>query len=143
MLGLYVRGLLGAVAAGVVAGLATAATSGAVAAGWVALAVVLVFGAVLARGWLRRRRTTYTITDRRLTIETGLVARRVRETRLERIQNVTCSQTLIERLLSVGSVWFDTAGAGGFDLCFIGVSHPRRIVRTLDAALHERALGRV
>lgn len=143
MLAFHGRGLLAAIAAGVIAGLATASASGAVAAGWVTLAVIVVFALVLAGGSVRRRRRTYTITDRRLTIEIGLVARAVYETRLERIQNVTSNQTLLERLLDVGTVSFETAGGGGFDFSFAGVSRPRSIVRTVDRALHERALGRI
>lgn len=143
MIAFHGRGLLAAIAAGVVAGLASASVSGAVAAGWVTLAVVAVFGLVLARGLVKRRRTTYTITDRRLTIEVGLMARAVHETRLERIQNVRSTQTPLERLLDVGTVSFDTAAGAGFDFRFTGVAHPRRIVRTVDRALHERTLGRV
>ena len=78
------------------------AAAGRVQAGWVAVAVVAVAAVVLAVGQLRRVRTTYAITDRRLTIETGLLARELRQTRLERVQNVSCGQSLGERLLRVG-----------------------------------------
>jgi uncharacterized membrane protein YdbT with pleckstrin-like domain len=141
MLSFHARALAAAIAAGVIAGLATAAASGAVAAGWVAVAVVAVFAGALARGAVRRRRITYTVTDRRLRIEVGLVARDVRETRLEQIQNVSSSQTLLERLLDVGTVAFDTAGGVGFDFRFAGVAQPRRIARTVDDALHQRLLA--
>jgi uncharacterized membrane protein YdbT with pleckstrin-like domain len=144
MLPFYVKGLLAAIAAGVVAGLITAAAAGAVEGGWVVVAVLVVFAAVLGRGLINLQRTTYTITNRRLTIETGLIARDLHETRLEQIQNVRARQSSLERLAGVGTVAFDTAGSAGFDFAFTGVADPRQLVRTIDQALHERALvGRV
>lgn len=143
MLSFHVRGLLAAILAGVIAGLASAAASGAVQAGWVIGAVLIVFGGVIIRGALRRVRTTYTITNRRLTIETGLWARDVHETRLAQIQNVNCHQTPLERLLDVGTVSFDTAGGAAFEFSFTGIDEPRRIVRTVARALQEQTLRSV
>ena len=139
MLAFYVKGLLGAIVTGVLAGLASAAATGQVQSGWVVAAVLVVFVAVLGSGLLSRQRVTYTITSRRLTIETGLVACDVHETRLEQIQNVRATQSLLERLAGVGTVAFDTAGGASFDFAFAGVADPRLLVRTVDRALHERA----
>jgi uncharacterized membrane protein YdbT with pleckstrin-like domain len=138
MLGFYLRGLLLAVLAGVIAGLATWAAAGHVDAGWVVLAVLAVFIAVLSSGLLRRARTTYTITNERLTIELGLLAKSVHQTRLDRVQNVNSRQTLLGRMLGVGNIDFDTAGEAGFDFVFRGVADPHEIVRTVDRALRER-----
>lgn len=143
MLPFHLKGLLAAIVAGTIAGLASAAASGSVQAGWVVGAVLVVFVAVLCGGLLQRRRITYTITSRRLTIEAGLVACEVHETRLEQIQNVNLSQSLFERILGVGTIAFDTAGGAAFEFSFAGVSDPRQLVRTVDHALHERAVGRV
>lgn len=143
MLGLHVRGFLVAVAAGVLAGLLSAAIAGHVATGWVVAAVLVVFAAVIGRGLVRARRITYTITSHRLTIEVGLMGRQVHETRLEQIQNVNSVQSLLERALGVGDVSFDTAGGAAFDFSFRGVADPRRIVRAVDEALRQRALSRV
>lgn len=143
MVAFHAKGVLAAVLAGVVAGLVSAAVSGSVQPGWVVAAVFVAFLAMLGGGLLRRRRVTYMITSRRLTVETGLVARAVHETRLEQIQNVSARQSTVERLLGVGTVAFDTAGGAAFEFSFTGVVDPHRIVRAVDQALHERALGRV
>jgi uncharacterized membrane protein YdbT with pleckstrin-like domain len=140
MLPFHLKGLLAAIGLGVLAGLVSAAATGAVETGWVVAAVLVVFLAVLGRGLLSRQRITYTITSRRLTIETGLVARDVHETRLEQIQNVRASQSPLERLAGVGTVAFDTAGGAAYDFAFAGVADPRQLVRTVDQALHERAV---
>ncbi|MBV8429798.1 MAG: PH domain-containing protein, partial [Solirubrobacterales bacterium] len=57
--------------------------------------------------------------------------------------NVNASQSLLQRALGVGDVSFDTAGGAAFDFSFRGVTHPRRIVRTIDAALRQRAVSQV
>lgn len=133
-----VKGLVLSLVVGVAVGIGSTAADGHVEAGWVVLGVVLAFLLVLVIGQVRRLRTTYAITDRRLAIETGLVSRDLHQTRIERIQNVNCRQSLFERALGVGTVDFDTAGEAEFDFCFRGVDDPRRIVRTVDRALHRR-----
>lgn len=135
MLGFYLRGLVGAVLAGAIAGIATALGGGKVQTMWVILVVLIAFVAGLVAGAVRQLQTTYTITSRRLTIQRGLLSRDVREARLENVQNVNCQQTLLERILGVGTVDFDTAGGAEFDFSFYGVERPRRIVRTVDEAL--------
>jgi uncharacterized membrane protein YdbT with pleckstrin-like domain len=134
----YVKGLLLSVAAGVLAGIVTAVAVGHVQSGWVVAAVLVVFVVMVIVGLLRRIQTTYSITSRRLTIETGLLSKRLHQTRLERVQNVNCTQSLMGRLARVGTVDFDTAGESEFDFSFHGVHDPRGIVRTVDRALHER-----
>ncbi len=138
MLGFHLKGLVAAIIAGVVAGLTSAAVSGPVSVPWVVVAVVVVFAAVITGGLVRRRRTTYTITDQRLTIQLGLMSRDLHETRLDRVQNVASRQSLLQRLLGVGTVYFDTAGGAAFDFSFRGVAHPHRLVRTVDQALRQR-----
>ncbi len=139
MVGFHLKGLLAAIGAGVLAGLISAAVSGPVSVPWVVVAVLVVFAFVITSGLIRRRRTTYTITSQRLTIQLGLMSRELHETRLDRVQNVGSHQSVLQRLLGVGTVDFDTAGGAAFDFSFRGVAHPHRIVRTVDHALHQRA----
>jgi uncharacterized membrane protein YdbT with pleckstrin-like domain len=137
----YAKGLLASVAAGVIAGLVSALASGHVEVGWVIVVVLVVFAALIGAGQIKRIQTTYSITNQRLTIETGLFSRDLHQTRLERVQNVNCIQSLGDRLLRIGAVDFDTAAEAEFDVSFHGVGDPRRIVRTVDQALHELGGG--
>jgi uncharacterized membrane protein YdbT with pleckstrin-like domain len=137
MVGFYLKGLLLSVLAGAAAGVASAIVDGKLHDGWVIIAVLVVFVAVLVRGIVRRRRTTYTITSQRLTVDTGLLNRDIHQTRLERVQNVNSRQSLLDRILRVGTVEFDTAGGSEYDFSFRGVSDPGEIVRTVDRALRE------
>jgi uncharacterized membrane protein YdbT with pleckstrin-like domain len=140
MLAFYLRGLLTAIVAGVISGVVTRIANGGVQAGWVGTAVLVIFLVVLLWGLIRRISTTYTITNRRLTIRSGLLSREMHETRLERVQNVNYRQRLFERVLRVGTVDFDTAGGASYDFKFRGVDDPAQIVRTVDKALHELRL---
>jgi uncharacterized membrane protein YdbT with pleckstrin-like domain len=137
MVPFYIRGSLASLIAGVIGGLSSAALDGHVELGWVIAGVLIVFALALSTGRLRRQRTTYSITSRRLTIETGLFSRELHQTRLERIQNVNTRQSVVQRLLKVGSVDFDTAADVEMDFTFAGVGDPRYIVRLVDHALHE------
>jgi len=136
-LSFYVRGiLLAAVGAGIAAlvtvigsGFSWGATIGAFAA----LVVI-----VLLVGFVYRMTTTYTITNQRMTIRRGILSRHVQETRVERVQNVNTNQTLVDRLLRVGAVDFDTAGSDDSDFTFRGVANPARVVRAVDEAHRQR-----
>jgi membrane protein YdbS with pleckstrin-like domain len=97
---------------------------------------------VVLVGLIRRISTTYTITDRRLHIRKGVFTRVTRDTRLERVQNVNTRQSIVERLLRVGTVDFDTAGTEDSDFAFVGVSSPRKVVEAVDTAQHQRELER-
>jgi len=141
MLGFHLKGLVSAVLVGAIAGVATASANGNVHVGWVLVAVLVVFALGLATGLIRRLQTTYTITSERLTIDQGLLSREMHETRLDRVQNVNSRQSLVERMLGIGTVDFDTAGSAEFDFSFRGVERPREIVRTVDLALRELHRG--
>ena len=140
MLAFYIRGLLAAILAGVVAGLVTRLTGRSVDVPWVTAAVLVVFVLVLVWGLIRRLATTYTITNRRLTIRSGVLSREHHETRLERVQNVNSRQRMLERMLGIGTVDFDTAGGAAYDFSFRGVEDPGGIVRTVNTALEDLGL---
>lgn len=134
---LYAKGALFSLVVGVAAGIASAIADGRAQSAWVIAAVAAAFLVVFALAQLRRLQVTYSITNRRLTIETGLLSRDLHQTRLERIQNVNARQSMFQRALGIGTVDFDTAGEAQFDFSFRGVSDPRLIVRTVDRALHD------
>jgi uncharacterized membrane protein YdbT with pleckstrin-like domain len=137
ILGFYLKGWLATVGAGVLAAAVTDVVAGHVQAGWVVIVVAVCLAAVLIGGYLQRQRTLYTITSQRLTIRTGIVARDVQETRLDRIQNVNSRQSLLERMLGVGTIDFDTAAGAEYSFAFHGLAEPNKVVRTVDAALRD------
>jgi len=122
---------------GALVGVITRVASGKVSVPGVAITVVVGCALVLLAGLIKRIQTTYTITNRRLTIDAGILSRELHETRLARVQNVGVRQSLLDRILRVGDVDFDTAAEAGFDFAFRGVSNPHAIVRTVDQAIRE------
>ena len=130
----YLKGILIAAAAGVV-------TSFVASDGTVFLVILLIIAITVLIGFIKRVATTYTITDRRLNIKRGIVSREVKETRLERVQNVNYNQSVFQRILQVGDVDFDTAGTGDYDFSFDGVAEPADVVQEVDEAMRIHDAG--
>jgi uncharacterized membrane protein YdbT with pleckstrin-like domain len=99
----------------------------------VIIALVGVAVTILA-GFIRRVATSYTITNRRLHIKRGIVSRTIQETRLERVQNVNYNQSILQRMLQVGDVDFDTAAGDDYNFIFFGVAEPADVVHMVDKA---------
>jgi membrane protein YdbS with pleckstrin-like domain len=129
----YVKGLVAALVLAAIAWFAFSHTAG------VLVALVGIALTILA-GLLVRMATVYVITSERLYIKRGLIARRVQECRLTRVQNVTVNQGPFERLVRVGRAEFDTASDDENDFAFIGIENPDRIRAAVDRAhrAHER-----
>ena len=102
----------------------------------VTIAAVIV-ALTLVIGYLRRISTKYLITTQRLRISRGIVSKKVQETRLERVQNVNYEQGVIDRVVGVGTVDFDTAGTDDSEFRFAWVNDPEQVVRTVDQAVEE------
>lgn len=134
IVGFYIKWIfLSAVAAALVAG-ATKIFDDRVRGGTVALVMIAGTALALLVGLIKRISTTYTITDRRLHIKRGILSREIQETRLERVQNVSYSQSILQRLLRVGSVDFDTAAGEDYEFSFAGVASPAKVVADVDRA---------
>ena len=131
-------------AGGFVVALLVLVVLGVLAGSW-ALAVILaavVVGFTLVVGYLRRMATKYLITTQRLRISRGVIRRSVQETRLDRVQNVNYEQSVVDRILHVGSVDFDTAGTDDAEFRFEWVNGPETVVRAVDEAIHQAGLAR-
>ena len=131
LMGFYALGIGVAVLVLVILGLLADEWSTAVAIAAVIAALTLVIG------WLRRVSTKYLITTQRLRISRGIVSKKVQETRLERVQNVNYEQGVLDRLLGVGTVDFDTAGTDDSEFRFEWVNDPEQVVRAVDQAVEE------
>ena len=129
ILGFYLKGILAAVVIAVVVELIEDT-------GLALLVFAAIVGITLLAGFVKRVATVYTITDRRLNIKRGIIARNVQETRLQRVQNVNFSQSVYERLMQIGNVDFDTAGTDNSNFIFSGVGQPEAVVEQVDRATH-------
>ena len=135
ILGFYLKGILIAAAIGVVARLFD------VSSGVVFLIVAAIVALTILIGFVKRVATTYTITDRRLNIKRGIIAREIQETRLERVQNVNYSQSVYQRVMQIGDVDFDTAATDDYNFVFAGVAEPGEVVHKVDQATGVHTAG--
>jgi len=136
-LSFYVRGVMLAALGGAIAAVVTALGSSFSLTTTILVFVVLA-ALVILTGFLWRLTTTYTITNQRLTIRRGVLSRHVQQTRVERVQNVNVNQSVVDRVMRVGQVDFDTAGSDDSDFTFRGVANPDRVVRAVDEAHRQR-----
>lgn len=138
---LYGRGLLIAIILALLVGGGTAVFDDGAEWGLAAVVGVVVLCITIIVGFVHRMFTIYTITTQRLRIQKGIISRRVQQTRIERVQNVNTDQGILERILQVGDVDFDTAGTTDSDFRFNGVGNPEDVVTAVDRAQRQHSLA--
>jgi uncharacterized membrane protein YdbT with pleckstrin-like domain len=127
VLSFYVYGILGAVVLAIIVGLIAGSVIGSI----VAVAGIV---AVVLGGLIKRIATHYVVTTQRLRIRRGILNKKVQQTRIDRVQNVNTDQRLLDRILRVGTVDFDTAGTDDSDFTFRGIANPDEVVAAVDRA---------
>jgi len=127
VLSFYVYGIGAVVILGALLGLVVSSAVGSI------VAVVGIL-AVVAIGFLKRIATHYVVTNQRLRIRRGILAKKIQQTRIDRVQNVNTDQRLLDRILRVGTVDFDTAGTDDSDFTFRGIANPDEVVAAVDRA---------
>jgi membrane protein YdbS with pleckstrin-like domain len=74
---------------------------------------------------LRRNMVRYTVTDSKLQIDTGLIARTTRNIPLSKVQDVTVSASIPQRLLGFGDIIIDNASEIGGSTVMHNINSPR------------------
>ena len=82
----------------------------------VTLGALAIAGLWLIVVWIRWQSTSYTLTDQRIKIETGVFGRQSKMIPIDRIQDCTTRQPLVGRMLGYGRVEVDAAGAQGAEV---------------------------
>jgi uncharacterized membrane protein YdbT with pleckstrin-like domain len=105
---------------------------------WWVISIVLVV-LVITRNTLVRHSMRFTVTNLRIIVRHGILARVEQTTAIARIQNITTRQSVVQRMLGVGDVEFDTAGGdlADADFRFIGIANPDEVVRRIDYDGHD------
>ena len=80
---------------------------------------------------LRRNMVRYTLTDSKLEIDTGLIARTTRNIPLSKIQDVTVSASIPQRLLGFGDLIVDNASELSGTTVLHNISNPRHFADLL------------
>lgn len=74
---------------------------------------------------IKRNMIRYTLTDSKIEIDTGLIARTTRNIPLSKIQDVTVSASIPQRILGFGDLIVDNASDGGDSTVLHNISKPR------------------
>jgi membrane protein YdbS with pleckstrin-like domain len=74
---------------------------------------------------IRRNMVRYTLTDAKIEIDTGLIARTTRNIPLSKIQDVTVSASIPQRILGFGDLIVDNASDTGGTTVLHNISDPR------------------
>ena len=87
---------------------------------------------------LKRNMVRYTLTDSKVEIDTGLIARTTRNIPLTKIQDVTVSASIPQRLLGFGDLLIDNASEVGGTTVLHNISQPRHHADLLLRELRRR-----
>ena len=74
---------------------------------------------------IRRNMVRYTVTDSKLQIDTGLIARTTKNIPLSKVQDVTVSASIPQRLMGFGDIIIDNASEIGGSIVMHNISNPR------------------
>jgi uncharacterized membrane protein YdbT with pleckstrin-like domain len=74
---------------------------------------------------IRRNMVKYTVTDSKLQIDTGLIARTTKNIPLSKVQDVTVSATIPQRMMGFGDIIIDNASELGGSIVMHNISKPR------------------
>jgi uncharacterized membrane protein YdbT with pleckstrin-like domain len=134
ILDFYIKGIIATALLCLLVAVATNLFGDETDSGLVAIIALVGVAVTILAGFIKRVATSYTITNRRLHIKRGIVSRTIQETRLERVQNVNYNQSILQRMLQVGDVDFDTAAGDDYNFVFFGVAEPADVVHMVDRA---------
>jgi membrane protein YdbS with pleckstrin-like domain len=74
---------------------------------------------------IRRNMIRYTVTDSKLQIDTGLIARTTKNIPLSKVQDVTVSASIPQRLMGFGDIIIDNASELGGSIVMHNIRSPR------------------
>jgi len=86
---------------------------------------------------LRKKLVRYTLTDTTIEIDRGLISKTTQNIPLRRIQDVTVSATMMQRVLGFGNVIIDNASEDGGKVVLEGIDSPRKYAELLLKEMRE------
>ena len=93
----------------------------------IVLCLVLVGFLLYFFEWLKQRATRLIVTNRRTTLQEGILEKRTNEVRHADIRNIRVNQTFGQRLFGVGSLEISSAGQGDVEIAVKGIPQPQQI----------------
>jgi len=79
----------------------------------------------------------YTVDEQKIESRRGIIARHLEMIRIEDLRNVSADQTIWQRLFMLGDAGFSSAGSGGIEVIFRGISRPVGLKNRVEQAQRE------
>src|ERR1041385_317262 len=92
---------------------------------WISILLSLALLLIPAYYHIRRNMIKYTVTDSKLQIDTGLIARTTKNIPLSKVQDVTVSASIPQRLMGFGDIIIDNASELGGSIVMHNINSPR------------------
>lgn len=92
---------------------------------WIAVLLGLAMLLIPAFYHFKNKLINYTLTDTTIEIDSGLISRTTRNVPLRRIQDVTVSATVMQRMLGFGDIIIDNASEDGGKVVLDNINNPR------------------
>ena len=108
---------------------------------WVALVPLALGVLVLVLLWIRVKSSSYRLTDQRLFVRRGWLAKHVNELELYRVKDVLVDQKVLQRLLGYGTITVLAADDTTPEVHLVGISRPttvKEMIRTQYRAARQR-----
>ncbi len=120
----YIAALLASFVAAVVVGSLIGVTP----TGTVVIGIIIVIAAMLVPAYfhLKKKMVRYTLTDTTVEIDRGLISRTTQNIPLRRIQDVTVSATMTQRMLGFGDVIIDNASEDAGKIVLDDIDSPKK-----------------
>lgn len=108
---------------------------------YIFVALVVVATLWLAGRYARWGTTSFVLTTDRVVTRRGALSRRGREIPLDRINDISYSQSFLDRLVGGGSLMLESGGIPGQQI-FTNVAHPARVQNLIYAQIEQHRMRR-
>jgi uncharacterized membrane protein YdbT with pleckstrin-like domain len=105
---------------------------------WIARGILLLLALILI-GWIRLDRSgrKYTVTNKRVSVEYGIISKQSTELRIQDIRSINLTTSGLSGLVGIGRIEFSSAASDDADVVFWNVPDAekiRNIVRSLQSS---------
>jgi len=112
--------------------------------GWFATAILIVIQSVaLLVAWVRLRSTMYRVTNQRVLVEQGIFSKTVDEIDLRYVDDSTFTQSLVERILGIGSVTLISSDKSSPRYVLRSIRDPRGVREMIRAEAYQTSQRQV
>ena len=94
---------------------------------------------LLLEWWLRCRSQTLTVTTRRTTLCSGILAKHLNEIAHRNVRNIMTKQSLQQRIFGVGAIGISSAGTSRVEIQLDGIRNPISVKSTIDQYAYKQS----